>query len=61
RFGNTSPPSIPLMMVTEHDADAPRPARETLGMVGFGVGFSWGGALLRQADPVMVPLVYHRQ
>jgi 3-oxoacyl-[acyl-carrier-protein] synthase-3 len=59
RFGNTSPPSIPLMMVTEHLQARGHGAEDRLGLIGFGAGFSWAGAFLPHADLVTVPLAYH--
>lgn len=59
RFGNTSPPSIPLMMVSENLQSLARRDDERVGMVGFGVGFSWAGAFLSHSSLVTLPLAYH--
>lgn len=59
RFGNTSPPSIPLLMVSEDFQSRCKGAGQRYGMVGFGVGFSWAGALLSGASPVTLPLARH--
>jgi 3-oxoacyl-[acyl-carrier-protein] synthase III len=60
RFGNTSPASIPLMMVTELLPLGGDGEHATLGLVGFGVGFSWCGTLLRQRAPIAAPLIHFR-
>ncbi|WP_175670496.1 3-oxoacyl-ACP synthase III family protein [Burkholderia ambifaria] len=59
RFGNTSPPSIPLLMVSEGLQSRVGDPTERLGLVGFGVGFSWAGAFLPRADFRTLPLAYH--
>jgi 3-oxoacyl-[acyl-carrier-protein] synthase-3 len=45
RFGNTTSPSIPLAMVTELEAKL-RSAPLTVLLAGFGVGWSWGAAVI---------------
>ena len=50
RFGNTTSPSIPLAMVTELEA-ALRSAPVTVLLAGFGVGWSWGAAVV-EAGPL---------
>lgn len=61
RFGNTSPPSIPLLMVTENLQNYCKNKKATIGLVGFGVGFSWGAALL-QVDNLITPsLIFVKQ
>jgi len=57
--GNTSPPSIPLLMVSEGLQSRVGDPTERLGLVGFGVGFSWAGAFLPRADFRTLPLAYH--
>ena len=48
RYGNTSSATIPLLLTTDL---APRitVAPSRLMLVGFGVGFSWGAALIDTA------------
>lgn len=43
RYGNTSVASIPLLLAEQIGTGA---AARTVAMVGFGVGYSWAGALL---------------
>jgi 3-oxoacyl-[acyl-carrier-protein] synthase-3 len=50
RFGNTTSPSIPLAMVTELEA-ALRSGPLTVLLAGFGVGWSWGAAVI-EAGPL---------
>jgi len=44
-FGNTSSASIPLAIVSEL-SDVLSKSEKKLAMLGFGVGYSWGGALI---------------
>lgn len=57
RFGNCSCASIPLLMTTDL---APRLRAETLtvGMFGFGVGYSWAGASLPVGPLACVDTIY---
>lgn len=57
RFGNTSPPSIPLLMVSENLQHLSKNQQLKLCLVGFGVGFSWGAALLEARNLIIPPLV----
>jgi 3-oxoacyl-[acyl-carrier-protein] synthase-3 len=52
RFGNTSSATIPLLLTTDL-AQRITTARTRLMLVGFGVGFSWGAALI-DAAPLRV-------
>ncbi len=45
-YGNTSPPSIPLLAVTHGKNYKLDTQKQKIGLLGFGVGLSWGGALL---------------
>ena len=54
RFGNTSCASIPLLLCTDLGQ---REQREWLAMLGFGVGFSWGAALVQLEREVPLELV----
>jgi len=45
KFGNTSSASIPLVIVSEL-ADVLSSNTKKLAMLGFGVGYSWGGVLI---------------
>jgi len=45
RFGNTSSATLPLLM-TDLAADTLKERRCRIGLFGFGVGWSWGGASL---------------
>lgn len=47
RFGNTSSATIPLLLVTECRDLVVRPEGAELAMLGFGVGYSWGGCATR--------------
>ncbi|MFZ6752919.1 ketoacyl-ACP synthase III [Undibacterium sp. Dicai25W] len=58
RFGNTSPSSIPLLMVSEQFSARMESNFTKMGMIGFGVGFSWGGAFLEQKRIQCLPLIY---
>jgi len=46
KFGNTSSASIPLTIVTEMSNELTI-HEKTLALVGFGVGYSWGGSLVK--------------
>jgi 3-oxoacyl-[acyl-carrier-protein] synthase-3 len=52
-FGNTSGVSIPLTMVTRN-AETLRNSNRRFMLAGFGVGLSWGSAIL-EAGPMCVP------
>lgn len=56
RFGNTSSASIPLLMCASSVTDALRSRKCRLAMLGFGGGFSYGGALL-DTDSIPCSLV----
>lgn len=56
RFGNTSSASIPLTLVTA-GPEALSSSGQTLCLCGFGVGFSWGSALLKTQNLVCIPLI----
>ncbi len=47
RFGNTSSATIPLLLVTDCRDLVTRPEGAVLAMLGFGVGYSWGGCATR--------------
>jgi 3-oxoacyl-[acyl-carrier-protein] synthase III len=55
RFGNTTSPSIPLAMVTELEA-ALRSGPLTVLLAGFGVGWSWGAAVVETGPLASVGL-----
>lgn len=57
-FGNTSPPSIPLLMVTHSKELNLMQTSKSLGLLGFGVGLSWGGALITTDNLVVPELIY---
>ena len=57
RFGNTSPPSIPLLMVSENLQQLSQSEAKKIGLTGFGVGFSWGAALLEAKNLLTLPLI----
>ena len=44
RFGNTSSASIPLAIAGELESDL-KVKQKKVAMLGFGVGYSWGGFL----------------
>ncbi|WP_298923596.1 ketoacyl-ACP synthase III [uncultured Ramlibacter sp.] len=54
-FGNTSCASIPLLLCTSQPAGRAQTLR--LAALGFGVGFSWGGALVDLAPDVPLAFV----
>lgn len=56
KYGNTSSASIPLTMVTEA-AESLSSQPLTLCLCGFGVGFSWGSALVKTKSLVCLPLI----
>jgi 3-oxoacyl-[acyl-carrier-protein] synthase-3 len=56
KYGNTSSASIPLTMVTEA-AEALTTKDNNLCLSGFGVGFSWGSALIKTQPLVCLPLI----
>lgn len=57
RFGNCSCASIPLLMTTDL-ASRLRTETLTLGMFGFGVGYSWAGASLPVGPLACVDTIY---
>lgn len=59
-FGNTSCASIPLTIVT-HLKDRLNEGDATLALLGFGVGYSWAGALLSTQNPTIPDLSYVEQ
>jgi 3-oxoacyl-[acyl-carrier-protein] synthase-3 len=52
-FGNTGGPSIPLTM-TQGSLIRPSDRPLTLMLVGYGVGLSWGSALVRLAPEAVL-------
>jgi 3-oxoacyl-[acyl-carrier-protein] synthase-3 len=56
KYGNTSSASIPLTMVTEA-TEALTTKDNNLCLSGFGVGFSWGSALIKIQPLVCLPLI----
>jgi 3-oxoacyl-[acyl-carrier-protein] synthase-3 len=50
-FGNTGGPSVPLTL-THALARAPRDRKQTVMLIGYGVGLSWGAALVDVAPDV---------
>ena len=52
RYGNTSSATIPLVMTTD-SAELLKSGSQRIGMFGFGVGYSWGGASL-EVGPLKV-------
>lgn len=57
RYGNTSVASIPLCLVTEL-AEALSNGKKTLLLSGFGVGLSWGNALVKTSSIHVSKLEY---
>jgi 3-oxoacyl-[acyl-carrier-protein] synthase-3 len=56
QYGNTSSATIPLTLVTELAAElAARPL--TLALSGFGVGLSWGSAIIRTQPLTVLPIL----
>lgn len=55
KFGNTSSASIPLTIVTQ--ASNLISESSNLCLSGFGVGFSWGSALIKTSPFVCLPLI----
>ena len=55
-FGNTSSASIPLTIITEL-ADKLSNHNQTLCLCGFGVGYSWGSAIIEFDNIVCLPLI----
>lgn len=56
KYGNTSSASIPLTMVTEVSGNLIS-KKTRLCLSGFGVGFSWGSALIKTDQIVCLPLI----
>lgn len=56
KYGNTSSASIPLTMVTEARNQLST-KNNNLCLSGFGVGFSWGSALIKTTHLVCLPLI----
>ena len=56
KYGNTSSASIPLTMVTEAGNQLAS-KNNNLCLSGFGVGFSWGSALIKTNHLVCLPLI----
>ena len=56
QFGNTSSASIPLTMVTQLKEQLSG-KKQTLCLSGFGVGYSWGSALIDLEKIVCLPLI----
>ena len=55
-FGNTSSASIPLTMITELSQQLSE-TTQTLCLCGFGVGYSWGSAIIDFDKIVCLPLI----
>ena len=55
-FGNTSSASIPLTMITELSQQLSE-STQTLCLCGFGVGYSWGSAIIDFDKIVCLPLI----
>jgi 3-oxoacyl-[acyl-carrier-protein] synthase-3 len=56
KYGNTSSASIPLTMITEASGILSSKTN-TLCLCGFGVGFSWGSALVKTSNLICLPLI----
>ena len=56
KYGNTSSASIPLTMITEASNQLSS-QNNNLCLSGFGVGFSWGSALIKTNHLVCLPLI----
>jgi 3-oxoacyl-[acyl-carrier-protein] synthase-3 len=56
KYGNTSSASIPLTMITEA-SEVLSSRNNNLCLCGFGVGFSWGTALINAKPFVCLPLI----
>jgi 3-oxoacyl-[acyl-carrier-protein] synthase-3 len=56
KYGNTSSASIPLTMITEA-SEVLSSRNSNLCLCGFGVGFSWGTALINTKPFVCLPLI----
>jgi 3-oxoacyl-[acyl-carrier-protein] synthase III len=56
QFGNTSSASIPLTMVTELSQQLSS-EKQMLCLCGFGVGYSWGSAIIDFDKIVCLPLI----
>lgn len=57
-YGNTSSASIPLLMVTHGKKHGLDKQVKKIGMVGFGVGLSWGGTLIQMNQVVLPEIIY---
>ena len=57
RFGNTSSATLPLLLTTDL-AERLTSAPASIALVGFGVGYSWGAALMR-TDPLACAETIH--
>lgn len=55
-YGNTSSASIPLTIITEI-SDKLASSKQTLCLSGFGVGYSWGSAIINFDNIVTLPLI----
>lgn len=56
KYGNTSSASIPLTMITEA-SDTLTTKNSKLCLCGFGVGYSWGSALIETKPFICLPLI----
>ena len=56
KYGNTSSASIPLTMITEGAANLSS-KNNVVCLCGFGVGFSWGSALIKTSPLICLPLI----
>ena len=57
RFGNTSSATIPLLLVTDSRERVTGGSSAMLAMLGFGVGYSWGGCAMRVGPLAVADLV----
>ncbi len=57
-FGNTSPPSIPLLMTTHGKEIGLDNSSQRIALVGFGVGLSWGSTIINTENIVLPDLIY---
>lgn len=57
-YGNTSSASIPLLMVTHGKKNGLDNQIKNIGMMGFGVGLSWGAALIQMNNIVLPDVIF---
>ena len=56
KYGNTSSASIPLTLITELKSNL-EVGNKTICLCGFGVGYSWGSAIIKTSHLVCLPLI----